>query len=352
LREVLGPDAVSVPPPPPRQMRSKDMNPEMMQNMELNDKDFRELYDELASVVRSEAIQQQLAAVCGKMEQASFLALEEVVLGGAAGKGLCVVGREVEFVLFVRQLPFKSFPQWLPHILETLAPVMEFQLAALRAVDFKVEPDHLRFRLQSDLEPDDALVRVYLAPLFKNRQHLFECIRDSPPAERSYFYPALVKERNAFVDKQSQETKVLIHLICWWVSNHNWTGAMSRPSDWLVELLVIHTCLQHDVGPEAFDLSTMVKQVLKTFAAFESWKIDWVDTGEAAYSFEDIWKPLLSQEPRLLDPVNEFCNLADMNSFNPVKLSSLASDPDCFYLFQREVCKIGEDYEEDRHHGE
>eukprot|EP00441_Pelagodinium_beii_P047478 CAMPEP_0197623968 /NCGR_PEP_ID=MMETSP1338-20131121/3817_1 /TAXON_ID=43686 ORGANISM="Pelagodinium beii, Strain RCC1491" /NCGR_SAMPLE_ID=MMETSP1338 /ASSEMBLY_ACC=CAM_ASM_000754 /LENGTH=706 /DNA_ID=CAMNT_0043194063 /DNA_START=182 /DNA_END=2302 /DNA_ORIENTATION=+ len=348
LREVLGADAVSVPPPPPRPVRAnKEMSLEMVQQMELSDQDFREIYEELASDARSQALQQQLSAVCAKIEKASFLALEEVVLGGAAGKGLCVVGREVEIVLYVRQLPCKNFPQWLPHILETLAPVMEFQLAALRAVDFKVEPDHLCFQLQNDLEPDNVPVRVYLTPVFNNQQHLFECIQASPPAERVYFYPALVKERNAFVDQRSQETKVLIHLMWWWVTKQTWAGALSRPSDWLVELLVIHTSLQLDEDQQqAFDLSEMVTNVMQNLAAFNSLKVHWADIAEATYSLEDISTSLLSQELLFMDPVNAFSNMADVNSFNPFKMTSLAQAPACLYAFKCELSKLGQDDDE------
>merc|ERR1719364_681353 len=111
--------------------------------------------------------------VCRQVEGASFLALEEVVLGGAAGKGLLTSGPIAEIVLFVRQLPYRNFAQWLPHILETLSPVLEHQLESIKA---------------------------------------------TPPAERFYFYPALIKERNEFVGRQSQQTKVLVRLLTWWAS--------------------------------------------------------------------------------------------------------------------------------------
>merc|ERR1719174_984364 len=100
--------------------------------------------------------------VCRQVEGASFLALEEVVLGGAAGKGLLTSGPIAEVVLFVRQLPFRNFAQWLPHILETLSPVLEHQLQGQGASKFRVDRDHLQFHLAGG--DRDILIEVYLSP--------------------------------------------------------------------------------------------------------------------------------------------------------------------------------------------
>jgi len=166
-----------------------------------------------------------------------------VVLGGAAGKGLLTNGPQAEIVLFVRQLPYRNFAQWLPHILETLAPVLEHQLSSVKAEKFKVEKDHVHFVLAGHAQRE-LPVQVFLSPVFKNRDHLLECVKATPPAERSYFYPALVKERNEFVGRQSQQTKMLIRLLSWWVSKQRWTSSMAAPSDWLIELVAIHACQQ------------------------------------------------------------------------------------------------------------
>lgn len=364
LREVLGPDAVSVPPPPPRMPKSAqahDPSPEDLSGIELTDDVYREIHAHCMKGSSVQAIVERLTPICQKMKQASFLALEEVVLGGAAGKGLFSTSTAGEVVLFVRQLPFKSFCEWLPHILETLAPVMEYQLATEHAEHFKVEKDHVSFTIRGG--DFDLPVKVFLSPVFKDRAHLLACLHDANPAERSYFYPAMIKERNEFVSKESEETKVLIQLMSIWLSKLGLHGT-SAPTDWMFELLVIHICRQlkkPEKEEPKFDMAEMVINALETFAHFETLKVSWVDTKDARYAFEDIWKPLLSHTPLLMDPLNPFCNLADMNCFDSRRFAAAAGNESRLLTFQREAARIvhemnhgatsadedeGEDYDE------
>jgi len=345
LREVLGPDAVSVPPPPPRMPKvSRDdqlLSDEALQQITLTDDVYQDIYGLLAQGISYQAIIQQLMTVCRSVEGASFLALEEVVLGGAAGKGLLTSGPIAEVVLFVRQLPFRNFAQWLPHILETLAPVLEFQLSAVKAEKFKVEKDHVSFMLTSN--PKGELpVQVFLSPIFKDPAHLLESIKATPPAERFYFYPAFAKERNEFVGRQSQQCKVIIRLLTWWASKQQWSSSMAAPSDYLIELVVIHACEQLKQGVD-LEIADMVAQVLDIFANFETIKVLWADTGAASYSLQDIWKPLLSHEPLFMDPLNPYCNLADANFFDCHELVAAAQPPNCLNYFKREAAQFMKD---------
>jgi len=349
LREVLGPDAVSVPPPPPRVPKALREDhffaSEAIQRIELTDEVFNDLSSRLMQGANYQAVVQRLLSVCRQIEKASFLALDEVVLGGAAGKGLLATqpGPQAEIVLFVRQLPYRNFPQWLPHIFDTLAPVLEQQLADQRANKFKVEKDHLRFQL-GDGTDKDLLLHLYLCPVFKSREHLLECIRASPPAERLYFYPAMVKERNDLVGRQSQQMKALIRLMTWWATKQTWSSNLAAPSNWLVELIVIHACQQLqqvDGGDgQSFNLADKVVRVLEVFANFESIKVLWADTGAALYSLQEIWRPLLSHEPLFMDPLNPYCNLVDVNSFDAHELAAAAQPPDCFDAFKREAAQF------------
>lgn len=347
LREVLGPDAVSVPPPPPRMPKvSRDdqtLSPEALQAITLTDDVYQDIYGLLAQGISYQAVVQQLMTVCRQVEGASFLALEEVVLGGAAGKGLLTSGPIAEVVLFVRQLPYRNFAQWLPHILETLAPVLEYQLSSVKAEKFKVEKDHVSFVLAGSAQRE-LPVQVFLSPIFKNQEHLLESVKATVPAERFYFYPAMVKERNEFVGRQSQQTKVLIRLLTWWASKQRWTTPMATPSDWLIELVAIHACQQlqaseHGDGAD-FEMADMVTRVLEIFANFETIKVLWADTGAASYSLQDIWRPLLSHEPLFMDPLNPYCNLVDANFFDCHELVAAAQPPNCFSSFKREAAQF------------
>merc|ERR1740138_1974515 len=102
---------------------------EALQQIELTDQLYSSVHSRVAQGGNYQAVVQRLLAVCRQVEQSSFLALQEVVLGGAVGKGLLTTGLQAEVVLFVKQLPYKNFAQWLPHILDTLAPVLEYQLS-------------------------------------------------------------------------------------------------------------------------------------------------------------------------------------------------------------------------------
>mmetsp|Transcript_64777 Transcript_64777/g.189991 ORF Transcript_64777/g.189991 Transcript_64777/m.189991 type:complete len:766 (-) Transcript_64777:37-2334(-) len=365
LREVLGPDAVSVPPPPPRVPKAlreeQIMASEHIQAIVLSDKIFTDIHSSLQEETTFPGVVQQLLNVCRQMEQTSFLALEEVVLGGPSGKGLLSEGPVAEIVLFVRQLPFRNFAQWLPHILDTLSPVLEAQLAGEKAEKFKVEKDHLHFHMKGTEAGKDLTVCVYLSPLFKSRDHLLECIKTSPPAERFYFSPAMVKERSDTIGRQPPRVKVLIRLMTWWASKQHWSSALSAPGDWLMELITLHVCKQLEKAGgdlDQFDLDEWASKVLEACAGFETLKVTWAETGLAVYSQEDIWRPLLSHEPLLLDPLNPYCNLADANSFDARELAAAAAPPGCLNVFKRQAAAINpssgddEEYEdyEDEHY--
>lgn len=367
LREVLGPDAVSVPPPPPRVPKAARedhaLTSEVVQQIELTDQVYYDIHAHLNKDINHQAVVQRLMAVCRQIEQSCFLALEEVVLGGAAGKGLLTTGPAAEIVLFVKQLPYRSFPQWLPNILETMAPVLEHQLASMGAERFKVEKDHLRFFLvgggavaSGGLAGD--LVQVFLCPVFRGREHLLECIKASPPAEQPYFRPALVKERNDFVARQPQRLKVLMRLMAWWASKQCWSGRPTAPMDWLVELVVIHVCSElRRASPHGQEegLAEAVGRILEVFANFETIKVLWEHDTQVAYSPQDVSRPLLNQEPLFVDPLNPYSNLADASALDSRELAAAAQPPACFIAFQREAAKWllrsvmedgeGEDYE-------
>lgn len=242
LKDVLGPDAVSVPPPPPRMPKASEdrqIAEDQIRKIDLTDQVYDEVHKRLQQATSYQSIVQRLVTVCKTIEQTSFLALEEVVLGGATGKGLVSSGLQAEIVLFVRQLPYKGFPQWLPHILETLAPVLEHQLKAQHASKFKVEKDSLRFQIAGGTV-EQAEIQIYLSPVFQNRDQQLDSIRSTPPAERFYFYPAFVKERNELIGRQDSKTKVTIRLLTWWASKQRWSSAFSTPMDYLLELIVVH----------------------------------------------------------------------------------------------------------------
>eukprot|EP00927_Polykrikos_kofoidii_P049628 TRINITY_DN43665_c0_g1_i1.p1 TRINITY_DN43665_c0_g1~~TRINITY_DN43665_c0_g1_i1.p1 ORF type:complete len:770 (-),score=151.26 TRINITY_DN43665_c0_g1_i1:45-2354(-) len=334
LREVLGEDAVSVaanPRAPRATYKEPALTKEQIRDVQMTDAAYRDVY---ASIVRRgpnyQELVQRLMAVCQQIEQASFLALDEVVLGGAVGKGLLSChGPQAEIVLVVRQLPRRNFGQWLPHILGTLASVLEAQLAAAGAEQFRLENDHIQFQL-SGSESADAIVQVFISPVFSAQEDVLECIRTTPPTERSYVYPALARERCEFVGRQTQHVKMLIRLMSWWVSKQASSSPSSVPSDWVVELVVINAAAQlertrqqkeQDISQATVDLSELVIACLAGLQALDP------TTSRTPASYE----PLLS------DPLNPFCDLADEGDFQPKELAVAAGSEDRLLLFQREA---------------
>ncbi|CAE7749360.1 unnamed protein product [Symbiodinium sp. KB8] len=325
LREVLGADAVSVLPPPTRTKPVQDDATALPSDF--NDKDFRDI-----DCIFDEEIQKDVKAMLEvlrhQLEKVSFLAVDCAVVGGPVGQGLhCRHGAEI--VLFVRQLPFKNFSQWLPHLVETLTPVLQFQLGQLAAPTIdcvKAGRDRVHFDLLA--EGLSIPIEVLLSPIFKSRAHLMECIRDSPPDERLYFYAAFVRERNELMAGQSTDVKAIMNLMLWWVSVQPWSIASVRPTKWLVQLLTLRSCRKVQS-----DRSRLVAAVLRSFADLASLKELWedADTSLCLYVSQDVWKPLLGQRPLVMDPVNPFCNLLD--GFDGSELIKYAQPPVCWSAF-------------------
>lgn len=220
--------------------------------------------------------------------------------------------------------------------------MLEHQLEGQNAEKFRVEKDHLRFQLAASGSNKEIGIELYLSPVCKSRTHLLDSIRATQPAERFYFYPSLVKERNEFVGRQPPHTKTLIRLMTWWASKQRWRTSFSAPSDWLIELIVIHACQQlaENAGGEELELAATMTSIIEVFANFESIKVLWADSGTAIYQLQDIWRPLLSHEPLFMDPLNPFCNLVDVNKFDAHELASNAQSAVALLCFKREAAQF------------
>mmetsp|Transcript_11142 Transcript_11142/g.25539 ORF Transcript_11142/g.25539 Transcript_11142/m.25539 type:complete len:785 (-) Transcript_11142:20-2374(-) len=378
LREVLGQDAVSVPPPPPRTPkvnREDEMSgavsgasaaaPECYEGIQLKDEDYWNLSASLMPAAAAQAVQQLLFSVCRHLEQNSVLAVKEAVLGGSACDGmLSELDPQAELVLFVRHLPSKSFSQWLPHMLEALARLLEVDRPPHCTGDIKVEKDHIgahfafpassrhtfaRKAAGVGAEAGNTLcVHIYISPVFSDRRELFECMRGAPPGERGFFYPGLVRERRDVLSKQPAAVKECIRLVSWWVVQQRLSSDFERPSHWLIQCLVLkasQTLQQSAAG--SVELEALVSKVLGMIAGCETLKVLWSDgkkqgTSAAAialYDSQDIWKPLLSHEPLCMDPCNPYSNLADANFFDPRALALAAQSAKCYDVFKIEVSK-------------
>merc|ERR1719465_67135 len=136
------------------------------------------------------------------------------------------------------------------------------------------------------------------------------------PKFRKHFDIALVKEKVQFISKQPGQVKVTMRLLKWWRDQQQWSSAVSRPSDDLIELLTVFSAQQSK--PQ--DQQTAVANVLALMKRFDELNITWTNF----YKKSEIWEPLVNQRPLVMDPVNPYLNLADPQSFDPRDLMTFA----------------------------
>lgn len=132
-----------------------------------------------------------------------------------------------------------------------------------------------------------------------------------------------MKERTHFIAKQPGQVKVTMRLLKWWRDQQQWSGANTRPSDDLIELLTVHSAQQSK--PQ--DQQTAVANVLALMKRFDELNITWTNF----YKKSEIWEPLANQRPLVMDPVNPYLNLADPQVFDPRDVMSFASQTRFFW---------------------
>jgi hypothetical protein len=337
LREVLGPDVESVPAAPREPKRpleeTKALDEDVIARLMLTDDMLLEVHGRIAHWDVYHTAVREVKKLCEVLEANSFLAVQDVTMGGPVGKGVVTKDTlQATVALFVKQLPYTDHSKWLPHIMETLHAVMDITLKG-RAESSKVENGTLILKM-----PQNLVVTICLSPIYKNHEHLLDCIRNTAPAARGMYQWSFVKEHVDFVGRQEQETKQIIRLVSWWASQQSWSSAFTTPDTYLLELIVIHAAEQlKSQKPSMID---MINHVLEIFANFDSIKVIWADTGLAMYTLKDIWKPLLTHEPLFMDPCNPYVNLVDANVFDCRELVKFASSSDRLAPFQKEAAKL------------
>jgi hypothetical protein len=343
LRDVLGPDVESVPAVPrePKKPLGEEeaktngatISADVISRLVLTNEILSEVHGRIAHWDVYNSAVKEVKKLCEVLEANSFLAVQEVAMGGPVGKGIVTKDTlSATVALFVKQLPLSDHQKWLPHIMETLHAVLDITLKG-KAQSMKVESGVLVLKMNGGLK-----VTVSLSPIYKNNDALLECIRNTAPASRGMFQWSFVREHVDFVGSQSQETKVIVRLISWWASQQPWSAKFTTPDEYVLELATIHAAEQLKSQKPGY--LEMVNHVLEIFANFDTIKVLWADAGLASYTLKDIWKPLLSHEPLLMDPVNPYMNLVDPNLFDCRELVKFASAANRLAPFQTEASKI------------
>jgi len=260
------------------------------------DAPFQELHNKVSSRSFHSKIVQDLRKLQSTVEESCFLHVEEVVRGGPVGRGTALVGNEdAELVVFVRGLPSSGQEKWLPRLHKALAAAVQDRLGG--------EVEVTKNGVQT------GATTIKLTPAWPTYADAVQALGTLGPDSRPYFDAAFVRERNAFVGKQPGSVKACMRLLKWWRDQQTFSCDLTRPSDELLEYLAIYVAQQ--CGKQT--LGQSVANCMGVLARLDELRVVWTNF----YSQQDVWAPLMTQRPLLMDPVNPFRNVADPQDFDP-----------------------------------
>ena len=91
------------------------------------------------------------------------------------------------------------------------------------------------------------------------------------PYARKPFEPSFVKERTQFVAKQPGHVKVTMRLLKWWRDQQAWSCALTKPSDFVLELIAIYASQQCGKVTQA----QMVANCMSLLSRFDQLRVVW-----------------------------------------------------------------------------
>merc|ERR1719488_170109 len=156
---------------------------------------------------------------------------------------------------------------------------------------------------------DTITVDLRFSPAFESYQAKVQALGQLGPNSRKPFEASFCPERTQFVAKQPGNVKVTIRLLKWWRDQQAFSCDLTRPSDELLEYLAIYVAQQ--CGKQS--LGQSVANCMGVLARLDELRVVWTNF----YSQQDVWAPLMTQRPLLMDPVNPFRNVADPQDFDP-----------------------------------
>lgn len=281
---------------------------------------YLELHTKISGRAFSSKATQALNEITTTVSEKLFLNIDHVVGGGSVGRGTVIGGAtDAELVFFLKDLPVAGQLRWLPALHKAVVGVLNEHLGASHGVENVVAtPDSVKLSVRGVVAVDLKFV-----PVFESYASTLKFLAQEGPETRKKLGAALLKERTNFISKQPGQVKVTMRLLKWWRDQQQWSRAMSRPSDDLLELLTVYSATQSK--PQ--DQQTAVSNVLALMARFDELYVTWTNF----YKKIDIWEPLANQRPLVMDPVNPYLNLADPQTFDPRDLMSFASSTRFFW---------------------
>lgn len=281
---------------------------------------YLELHTKISGRAFSSKATQALNEITSTVSDKLFLNIDHVVGGGSVGRGTVIGGAtDAELVFFLKDLPVAGQLRWLPALHKAVVGVLNEHLGASHGVEnVHATTDSVKLSVRGVVAVDLKFV-----PVFETYANTLKFLAQEGPETRKKLGAALLKERTNFISKQPGQVKVTMRLLKWWRDQQQWSRAMSRPSDDLLELLTVYSATQSK--PQ--DQQTAVSNVLALMSRFDELCVTWTNF----YKKVEIWEPLANQRPLVMDPVNPYLNLADPQNFDPRDLMSFASTTRFFW---------------------
>lgn len=287
--------------------------------IEQNDEMYQELHNKISSRSFNIPAAQALSTVKEVVEEKSFLNVVEVVKAGSVGKGTAITDCEdAELVFFVKGLPTEGHQKWLAPLLRSVQSTLMEHLPADMATNVECAEDCVRMSVKGTIT-----VELRFSPAFDSYVKTVQALGALGPYARKPFEPSFVKERTQFVAKQPGHVKLTMRLMKWWRDQQAWSCALTRPSDFVLELIAIYASQQCGKVTQG----QMISNCMSLLARFDQLRVVWSNY----YDPSDVWSPLMLQKPLLMDPVNPFCNVADPQDFDARELMSYAATTHFFW---------------------
>ena len=161
-------------------------------------------------------------------------------LGEQVGKGTAITDCEdAELVFFVKGLPTEGHQKWLPPLLRSVQSTLVANLPEDMYTSIQCTDDSVQMDMKGTIT-----VHMRFSPAFENYVKTVQALGALGPYARKPFEPSFVKERTQFVAKQPGHVKVTMRLLKWWRDQQAWSCALTRPSDFALELIAIYASQQ------------------------------------------------------------------------------------------------------------
>jgi hypothetical protein len=288
---------------------------------------------QLETILREQGPTMDITTLCSKFIQKFHVSVASIVqmrpvefiqqnkqTFAMIGDGLVTLKEceDAELVFFVKGLPTEGHKKWLPPLLKSVQSVLTENLDAEMAATVECTETSVQVSMKNQVTVD-----LRFSPAFDSYASTVQALGASGPEARKPFEASFVKERTQFVAKQPGNVKVTIRLLKWWRDQQQWSCKLTRPSDYLIELIAIYAYQQCG----KLSQSQMIANCMSIFARFDQLRVMWSNY----YDQKDVWSPLMMQRPLLMDPVNPFSNIVDPQDFDSRELTQFASTTHFFW---------------------